>query len=155
MLSNPKYLNSSLLDSLKGLISFYFKTGKILSLFEFIKFDENYINEYLQREFSWECDDSTPTTWRIGDGTAPIYNYIYWIYAGFTENDFFRSNQIREGHLTREKALKIIHAENQPRPEQIRNYCELIDLDYDFVMSQLHKLKMKSLVKSWDTKVGS
>lgn len=155
MLSNPKYLNSSLLDSLKGFFSFYFKTGKILSLFEFIKFDENYINEYLQREFSWECDDSTPTTWRIGDGTAPIYNYIYWIYAGFTENDFFRSNQIREGHLTREKALKIIHAENQPRPQQIRNYCELIDLDYDFVMSQLYKLKMNSLVKSWDTKVGS
>lgn len=45
----------------------------------------------------------TNTTWRIGDGTAAFYNYVYYTVAGFTEHDTFRSNQIREGQMTREE----------------------------------------------------
>ena len=27
----------------------------------------------------WESADDTKSTWRIGDGTASFYNYIYYI----------------------------------------------------------------------------
>ena len=147
---NPKYLNSSIFDTLNGLFSFYFKTGNILSLYEYKSYVEEEVNSYLENQFSWECDPSTPTTWRIGDGTAPIYNYIYWLHAGFTENDFYRSNQIREGHIDREQALKMVTLENQPRFDLIKDYCETIDIDYDFVMESLDKVKKNSIVKSWD-----
>ena len=149
-ISNPKYLNSSIFDTLSGFFSFYFKTGNILSLYEYKSYVEQEVNSYLENEFSWECDPSTPTTWRIGDGTAPIYNYIYWLHGGFTENDFYRSNQIREGHIDRESALKMVTLENQPRFDLIKDYCETIDIDYDFVINSLDKVKKNSIVKSWE-----
>lgn len=147
---NPKYLNFSIFDSIKGFYSYYFKTGNILSLYEYLEFNENDVNNHLFQKFMWECDPSTPTTWRIGDGTSPVYNYIYWLYGGFTENDFYRSNQIREGHITRDEALEKIHYENHPRLDLIKNYCEVIDVDYDFVIKKLNEFKKKSLVKNWN-----
>ena len=53
------------------------------------------INETLINNYDWETAQDTSTTWRIGDGTAAMYNYIYYKVAGFTEHDTFRSNQIR------------------------------------------------------------
>ena len=47
--------------------------------------------------YGWERAVDTSSTWRLGDATAPFYNYIYYTVAGFTEHDTFRSNQIREG----------------------------------------------------------
>ncbi len=49
----------------------------------------------------------------IGDGTAPFYNYIYLTVGGFSEHDTFRSNQIREGLITRDQAMAAIETENQ------------------------------------------
>ena len=107
------------------------------------------IEQELSSEFNWEFDETTGTSWRIGDGTAPFYNYIYWLHAGFTENDSFRSYQIREGIITRKEALKMIEIENIPRIERIKEYLDLIGLDYDFVMCELEKIKENSLVKNW------
>jgi hypothetical protein len=71
----------------------------------------------------------TSTTWRIGDGTAAFYNYANYTIAGFTEHDTFRSNQIREGQLSRERALELVADENQPRYENIRWYLDTIGFD--------------------------
>ena len=146
---NPRYLNSTLFDTLKGFFSYFFQTKNIISLFEYLEYIEDDVNNHLVKKFSWELDPSTPTTWRIGDGTASVYNYIYWLHAGFTENDFFRSNQIRQGHMSRSQALEKIHLENQPRLDEIRKYCELIDIDYDFVIETLESMKKNSLVGNW------
>lgn len=148
-IKNPKYFNLSIFDSIKGFFSYFFQTSKILSLYEYIAIDIDEINQVLFQNFSWECDISTTTTWRIGDGTAPIYNYIYWKFAGFTENDFFRSNQIREGKLSRNDAIKITMIENQPRLEKIKEYCDLIDLDFNFFIKRIEDFEFKSLVKKW------
>ena len=48
----------------------------------------------------------TKSTWRIGDGTASFYNYVYTLVAGFSENDTFRSNQIREGMINQRKSFR-------------------------------------------------
>lgn len=146
---NPRYINSSIIDTIKGFFSFYFLSGNILSFYEYLEFDEDKANKDLEYNFSWECDPSTTTTWRIGDGTTPIYNYIYWIYAGFTENDFYRSNQIREGKINREEALKKITYENQPRYDLMEQYCQLIDLNYEFMIKKLEILKKNSKIRDW------
>ena len=90
--------------------------------------------ELLRGRYDWEIDPETPTTWRIGDGTAAFYNFIYWRVAGFTENDTFRSNQIREGQLSREQALSKAMVENIPRWAGLQWYCSTIGLDTERVL---------------------
>ncbi len=68
---------------------------EIDDVFDYWRWDEKVIESTLLNDYDWERATDTNTTWRIGDGTAAIYNYIYYTMAGFTEQDTFRSNQIR------------------------------------------------------------
>ena len=90
--------------------------------------------------YDWEKAIDTNTTWRIGDGTAAFYNYIYYTVAGFTEHDTFRSNQIREGQISREEALNLVKDENRPRYQNIRWYLDAIKMDYIEIISTINKI---------------
>ena len=61
--------------------------------------------------------------------------------GGFTENDTFRSNQIREGHLSREEALRLIERDNQPRWESLQWYFDVINVDIAKALKSVHKAK--------------
>ena len=63
-----------------------------------------------------------------------FYNYVYFTVAGFTEHDTFRSNQIREGQITREKALELLEEENRPRYQNIRWYLDTLGMDFEQVI---------------------
>lgn len=127
-LKNPAYLNQSLVDSFSAYISYYFIDRGYLSIFNYIPWEESKIEDTLIGEYDWEISPDTKSTWRIGDGTASFYNYIYYRVAGFTENDTFRSNQIREGLISREQAMASLEEDNRPRAQSIREYCSLIGL---------------------------
>lgn len=139
-LMNPAYLNSSLFDTLDAYRSYYVIKHNNINIFDFIKWEERIIEDTIKNEYDWETDPGTKTTWRIGDGTAAFYNYIYYMLAGFTENDTFRSNQIREGDLNREKALELSVIENQPRWDSIQWYCKTIGLDFDSTISIINNI---------------
>jgi glutamine---fructose-6-phosphate transaminase (isomerizing) len=128
-LCNPGYLNSSLPNTISSFISYYLIPHDYLRLYNYIPWHEETISVTLRDEYDWETAGDTSTTWRIGDGTASFYNYIYYHGAGFTENDTFRSNQIREGQITRERALEAVQSENLPRFDSIKWYCETIGID--------------------------
>jgi hypothetical protein len=49
--------------------------------------------------------------------------------AGLSEHDTFRSNQIREGSLSRKDALALIPEDNKPRYESIEWYANTIGFD--------------------------
>ena len=68
------------------------------------------------------------------------YNYIYYVVAGFTEHDTFRSNQIREGQLTRESALNLVKVENRPRYQNIRWYLDTLGLDFEEVIKIINAI---------------
>ena len=142
IIKNPSYLNSSLFDTLSGEYyrSFKKKTD-YFHLYDYWKWDENLINETLLKKYDWELAPDTSTTWRIGDGTAAFYNYIYYKVAGFTEHDTFRSNQIREGDISREEALKFVEEENKPRYPNIKWYLDAINLDFEEVIKIINKIK--------------
>lgn len=127
-MQNPFYLNSTMPDTLFGFFSYYQIPHSYLRLFDYIPWNEEEIMSILINEYDWEVAGDTKATWRIGDGTASFYNYIYYTLAGFTENDTFRSNQIREGLITREEALARIKDENKPRYEGIKWYLNTIGL---------------------------
>lgn len=137
---NPKYINAALLDTLFAYISYYFISHDYLFLYHYYPWDEDEINSILVKQYGWELSPDTQSTWRIGDGTAAFYNYIYYTVAGFTEFDTFRSNQIREGIITREEALSLVEKENQPRFESIREYTQLIDIDFRKVLRAVNEI---------------
>ena len=122
-LDKIKETNNEKLELVSKKIDDIEKTKVILSSFKNNEFKndkiDNLIEETLIKEYNWELAADTKTTWRIGDGTAGFYNYIYYTIAGFTEHDTFRSNQVREGVITRKKALELVNEENRPRYENI------------------------------------
>jgi len=130
MLQSPGYFNSSLWDTLSGEYYRSFATkSDYFHVFDYWTWEEHAVDECL-KQYDWELAPDTNTTWRIGDGTAAFYNYIYYTVAGFTEHDTFRSNQIREGQLTREEAIVLVEDENRPRYTNIRWYLDAVGLDF-------------------------
>jgi len=140
-LANPGYLNASLVDTLGAYASYYVIDHDFLSLFQYIDWSEPEIERVLIGEYDWETAPDTRSTWRIGDGTAPFYNYIYYHAAGFTENDTFRSNQIREGRITRDEALRRVDEDNQPRYDSFKWYCDIIGIDYVDALRRIHAIR--------------
>ncbi|MFP5491615.1 MAG: glucosamine 6-phosphate synthetase [Bacteriovoracia bacterium] len=135
MLESPGYFNRSLWDTLSGeYYRSFTKKDDYFHVFDYWKWDENIIEDTLFNTYDWERAIDTKTTWRIGDGTAGFYNYVYYTVAGFTEHDTFRSNQIREGEISREEALRLIEEENQPRYPNIRWYLDALNMDFKEVI---------------------
>ena len=137
-LLNPAYINSSILDTLGAFYSFYKIPHEYMNLYRYIMWNEKEVTSTIIREYDWEVAKDTQTTWRIGDGTASFYNYIYYVMAGFTENDTFRSNQVREGMITREEAITFIKQENQPRYESIKWYCDTIGINFEETINTIN-----------------
>jgi len=141
LIRSPGYINQSIFDSLGSFASRYIAPKRdYYHLFDYYRWDENEINSLLLKEYNWETAIDTQSTWRIGDGTASFYNYIYYTVTGFSENDTFRSNQIREGMLSREEAMGLIESDNLPRYETLRWYLEIVGLDFTEVISRINKI---------------
>lgn len=141
LIKNPSYVNQSVLDSLGSFaVRYIAPKNDYYHLFDYYTWDENEINDLIKNEYKWETAIDTKSTWRIGDGTASFYNYIYYTVAGFSENDTFRSNQIREGMLDREIALKLIEEDNIPRYETLRWYLEIVGLDFKTVIENINRI---------------
>lgn len=142
MMDSPGYFNSSLWDTLSGEYYRSFTEKKdYFHIFDFWRWEEDTVNSVLINQYDWELAPDTSTTWRIGDGTAAFYNYVYYTVAGFTEHDTFRSNQIREGQITREKALELVEDENRPRYQNIRWYLDTLGLDFERVIKTVNKIE--------------
>jgi hypothetical protein len=61
--------------------------------------------------------------------------------AGITENDTFRSNQVRERDITREQALKLSARDNMPQFESIKWYLNTIGLDFRKTLQVINDAK--------------
>jgi glucosamine--fructose-6-phosphate aminotransferase (isomerizing) len=140
MLKSPGYFNLSLIDTLSGE---YFRSRKksadYFHLFDYWRWDEQEIDNTLD-SYGWERAADTSSTWRIGDGTAAFYNYVYHRVAGFSEHDTFRSNQIREGQVDREKALRLAKEENLPRYQNLKWYLDTLGLDFKQVIETINRI---------------
>jgi hypothetical protein len=141
-LTNPSYINASIPDTYGAFKSYYVEPREVyLLLFDFIPWNEEEINKTLIEGYNWETSPDTTSTWRIGDGTAAFYNYIYYTVAGFSEFDTFRSNQIREGMITREWALEKVYEENRPRFQSLMEYFSLINVDAERAIKVVNNIR--------------
>jgi hypothetical protein len=96
-----------------------------------LKWDEHTIVDTIRREYDWEVATDTNTTWRIGDGTAPFYNYIYMTMAGFSEDEVMLSNMIREGVVSREQALERAADYARPRWPSLKEYAQIVGFNLE------------------------
>ncbi len=128
-IKNPRYINRSLLDTFFSFYCAYIVKKDYHMFFDYVPWDEDTIMSTIKREYNWETEAGTDTTWRIGDGTAAFYNYIYLTMAGFTEHDTFRSTQIRQGEITRDEALAMLQRDHMPRYESMQQYATMAGID--------------------------
>ncbi len=139
-IKNPSYLNSSLLDSAAGFFHTFIGKEESLRLYHYIKWNEDEIVKTIINEYGWETSSETETTWRIGDATAAFYNYIYQTIAGFTEDDDMLSNMVREKYIDRDEAIRRSKLFSQPRYESIKQYLEMISLNYDETLNLINSM---------------
>lgn len=137
-LKNPYYINSSMLDSAAGFFHTFIGKEDSLKLYHYIDWNEKNIVDTIIKEYGWETSSETDTTWRIGDATAAFYNYIYLTMAGFTEDDDMLSNMVRENYIDRNEALKRSKSYNKPRYESIKEYLEMISLNYNETINSIN-----------------
>ncbi len=136
----PSYFNSSVFDTMKAYSAYYLTEHDYTLLYKYYPWNEKEIEETIISEYNFELSPDTESTWRIGDGTAAFYNYIYYSLAGFSESEPMRSNQIREGQITREEGLILAERDNKPRYESLVWYCETIGLDPLKVIKRIDSL---------------
>jgi glucosamine--fructose-6-phosphate aminotransferase (isomerizing) len=140
MLQSPGYFNRSIPDTLLGeYYRSFTNKSDYFHIFDYWRWDEKLIEETLDSEYDWEHAPDTQTTWRIGDGTAAFYNYAYYTIAGFTEHDTFRSNQVREGDITREEALRLVEEENTPRYPNLKWYLDVVGVDFTYAIEAINR----------------
>ena len=123
---NPAYLNESLIDTANAYWQTFVVEDDFLYLYHYLPWNEDHIVGTIRREYDWEVATDTQTTWRIGDGTAAFYNYIYGTIAGFTEDDAMLSNMVREGYIDRDEAMRRSVEYSKPRWPSIREYAQLV-----------------------------
>ena len=140
-ITNPGYINSSNRDSIGSFITrFRYSHEDYYPFFDYYQWNEDEIINLIIDEYDWEAAIDTNSTWRIGDGTASFYNYIYFTVAGFSEVDTFRSNQIREGLITRSQALELSFEENFPRYENLKWYTTIIGIPYNYAIRKINQI---------------
>ena len=110
-------------------------------IFKYIKWNEKEIEGTLKDEYGWITDTSYgKNQWRMGDGQTSFNNFIYYQVAGFSEYDNFRSNQIREGLIEREEALKLCEQDNKIKFDTLKNFSEIIGFNLDEVLAKIISL---------------
>ncbi len=138
VLLNPRYINRSLVDAVKAYWHTFVTKDDFLYLYHYIPWSEDEVVRTICDEYDWEGATDTTTTWRIGDGTAAFYNYIYQTMSGFTEDDDMLSNMVREDYITREEALRRSVEYRQPRIASIREYAQMIGLNCEEALNVIN-----------------
>lgn len=137
-LINPAYLNTSLIDNFKGFVSSFIRKESSLHFYNYIKWDEEKIIETLEKEYDWKSDLLYgKNQWRMGDGQTTFNNFIYYTIAGFSEYDNFRANQICEGLIDKQTALKLLIDDNKFKYDVLKNFSETIGFNLDDVLSKI------------------
>jgi glucosamine--fructose-6-phosphate aminotransferase (isomerizing) len=112
---------------------YYFEKHPFIHYFGYENWDEKLLNEKLAN-YGWSINERNDLQkWRMGDATSPLYNFLYLLSIGYTENDAFKSNQIREGQIDRTSALRSCIEENKIDYYGVENYLRIISfLPKDF-----------------------
>ena len=138
---NPNYLNTALIDNFDGFLASFVRKDDFLHLYNYEPWDERLMTKILNEEYDWTNDISYgKNQWRMGDGQTAFNNFVYYTLAGFSEYDNFRSNQIREGLITRKEGLSLCEEDNKIKYDTLKNFSEVNGFNLDNVLSKISSL---------------
>jgi glutamine---fructose-6-phosphate transaminase (isomerizing) len=140
-LLNPRYFNESFVDTMKSFFTSFVEKEDFVYLYHYVEWNEDAIIRTLEQEYGWEKAEGRSTTWRIGDGYTAFINYIYYTVAGFSEYDTFRSNQVRQGLLTRGKALRMSTEDNRPHIEALSVFARHTGFNLEEVLTRINSIE--------------
>ena len=138
---NPRYFNESFLDTVWSYFNSFIEKEDFLYLYHYIEWDEDIINRTLKEEYGWETVEGRTTTWRIGDGYTAFINYIYYTVAGFSEYDTYRSQQIRQGLITRDGALAMVARDNKPNMDELDDFAKHTGFNLEEVLTRINSIE--------------
>ena len=142
-IKNPFYINSSLLDNIIGFYSSFIHKDSAIYIYNYVKYPSHNIDSVL-RNLGFISDKKYGVNqWRVGDGHTALTNFIYYQIGGFSEFDNYRSNQVREGIITREEAVKLVEIDNQTRLDTISNFCNLIGVNTEEILLKILNIKKR------------
>jgi hypothetical protein len=116
-----------------------------LGFYDYIYWNEQKIVSTITKELDWRGGEDTTTTWRIDDSQYPLINYIYNKLVGFTEHDEMYSKMIREGQISRKKALERCLSDHAPRMRYVKKTCEELGTTVEELDQVLENYRMKLL----------
>ena len=139
-IKSPYLLRSFFTEGALGFKDYYLMKHEFFRPFEYFAWDEKLVEDVLREEYGWSTGrEDSVSSWRMGDGTAPFYNFVYKLGLGFTEHDALRANQVRHGLLSREKALEVLLQDNVVDGVGVVNYLLSLGIDVEIALNQLEK----------------
>ncbi len=139
-LLNPRYFNESFIDTMWAYFSTFIAKDDFTYLYHYLPWNEEQINSTLIGEYGWETAADSENTWRIGDGYTSFINYIYHAVAGFSEYDTFRSAQIREGLIDRDRALALVAKDNEPKMDVLYDFARHTGFNLEEVLTRINSI---------------
>jgi len=101
------------------------------------------------KSIGWEGASDTAATWRVDDAAYPLIDYLYYTLTGFNEFDEYYSKLVREGQLTRERALERLETDRL-RIHSMRMSLKEFGVDeeeFDKVLSDYRGKLLKQILK--------
>lgn len=92
---------------------------KQVSLFDYVRWDEDTVVETIQRELDWQASPAVHATWRSDCKLAMLKNQFYLFTAGFTLQDALIGDLIRTGRISRAEGIQRLEHENVINPELV------------------------------------
>ncbi len=140
-LKNPYYWNSSVIDNALAFWHCMVAKDDFLYLFNYYPWNESEVEAVLKDKYEWEADLNYGTNqWRMDDFHTSFINYVYYTVGGFSEFDDFRSNQIREGILSRHEALKLAETDNNIRYESLIEFSQLVGINLEHTLKRINAI---------------
>ena len=97
---------------------------EILDLFHFIKWNEKDVISRIRSELKWDYPHELKSSWRFDCKIAHLKDYMYMKTIGMTEKDDFYAKMVREGMISRKKALNRLANENRLHMRIIAEFLE-------------------------------
>ncbi len=137
-LRSPGYINTAIVDNAMAFWHCFVAKDDFLYLFGYYPWSEAEVERVLRDEYQWEADaDYGENQWRMDDFHTSFINYVYYTVGGFSEFDDFRANQVREGLIDREEALRLAAIDNVARLESLRQFAALVGINLEHVLKRI------------------
>ena len=140
-LKNPHYWNRSIIDNALAFWHCFVARDDFLYLFNYYPWNEKEVERVLNEVYDWEADtDYGVNQWRMDDFHTCFINYVYYTVGGFSEFDDFRSNQVREGLITRDEAVKLAAQDNKIRYESLLQFSQIVGFNLEHVLKKIEAI---------------